>query len=73
MESERDYLPIILGLLGLISVGYAIFLNLQETTGKLFYVLIVFQAFISIYLLYVVVSALKEAWTDYRWSPDRLR
>ncbi|MFQ5800880.1 MAG: hypothetical protein ACE5HH_04080 [Candidatus Hydrothermarchaeales archaeon] len=73
MDTERDYLPIILGVIGLLSVGYAIKLTLQETSGRLFYIFLVIQAVIALYLLYVVVTRATEAWTEYRWAPERLK
>jgi hypothetical protein len=73
METERDYIPVILGLIGLLSIGYAINLTLQQTSGNIFYIFLVVQTLILLYLLYVVGAILKEAWSNYRWSPDRLR
>jgi hypothetical protein len=73
MDLERDYLPIILGVIGLLSVGFAIKFTLQETSGGLFYIFLVVQGVIALYLLYILVTKALEAWTDYRWKPDRLR
>lgn|GEM_PF-5778042 len=73
MPSERDYIPIVLGLTGLLAVGYAISLTLSEVSGSIFYVFLAVQSVVLIYLLIVVLSILKETWTNYRWSPDRLR
>ncbi len=73
MQTERDYIPIVLGLIGLLSIGYAINLTLQETSGSIFYIFLVIQTLVLLYLLFVVIAILKEAWTTYRWSPDRLR
>jgi hypothetical protein len=73
MQTERDYIPIILGLIGLLSIGYAMYLTRQETSGSIFYIFLVIQTLVLLYLLFVVMAILKEAWTNYRWSPDRLR
>lgn len=73
MQTERDYIPLILGLIGLLSLGYAINLTLNETSGRIFYIFLVIQTLVLLYLLYVVMTILKEFWTNYRWSPDRLR
>ncbi|HDH28429.1 MAG TPA: hypothetical protein ENH13_04785 [Euryarchaeota archaeon] len=73
MHSERDFIPIVLGLTGLFAVGYAISLTLSEVSGNIFYVFLAIQAVVLIYLLIVVLNVLKETWTNYRWSPDRLR
>ena len=73
MHSERDFIPIVLGLTGLFAVGYAISPTLSEVSGNIFYVFLAIQAVVLIYLLIVVLNVLKETWTNYRWSPDRLR
>jgi hypothetical protein len=74
MDTERDFLKIIaLGILGLISIGYAIKLTLNDTSGLFFFIFLALQAAILLYLLYIVLSKIKDAWTDYRWSPDRLK
>ncbi|MFV2040373.1 MAG: hypothetical protein ACC644_00070 [Candidatus Hydrothermarchaeales archaeon] len=73
MQSERDFIPIVLGFTGLLAVGYAIYLTLSEVSGKIFYVFLIVQSAVLIYLLYMVLNILKETWTNYRWSPDRLK
>jgi hypothetical protein len=73
MTLERDYLPTILGVIGLLSVGFAVKLTLRETSGRLFYIFLVVQGVIALYLLYIVATRALEAWTEYRWKPDRLR
>jgi hypothetical protein len=73
MNGERDYIPPILALIGLLFVGYALKLTLEETSGTTFYIFLVVQAAILIYLLFTLGSKLLEVWTEYRWSPDRLK
>jgi len=71
LSDER--LNVIFGILGLASISYAIIINLEDSTGFFFYLLLVIQIPLLLYLLIIVSSKLKEAWTSYRWSPDRLR
>jgi hypothetical protein len=73
MNEERNNLPIILGLIGLLFIGFAIKFTLEEISGSAFYIFLVIQGVILGYLLYVVVMRGKEAWVEYRWSPDRLK
>jgi hypothetical protein len=73
MQTEKDYIPVILGLIGLLSIGYAINLTIKETSGSIFYIFLVVQTVVLLYLLYVVMAILKETWTTYRWRPDKLR
>ena len=73
MNQERDYLPIAFGVLGLLSVGYAIRLTIREASGVMFYIFLAVQGVILLYLLYTLATLLKETWIEYRWSPDRLK
>jgi len=73
MLQQRDRMPLLLAFAGLVSIGYAIKLTISELTGRILYGFLGVQSFILLYLLYVAVSRSKELWTEYRWSPDRLR
>jgi amino acid permease len=73
MELESDRLPLFLGIIGLATVGYAISLTLENSSVRFFYAFLGIQIILLLYLLYVVLTRARDAWIDYRWSPDRLK
>ncbi len=73
MYNEKDYVLPFLGIVGLVSVVYAIKITVEEISGRFSYIFLLIQGLIVIYLSFILITKLREAWTEYRWSPDRLK